>query len=413
MGSLQEFYAPRMEQVDTVILGAGAAGLFCAGSILQHAQDRSERIIVLDHARTPGEKIRISGGGRCNFTNLATGLDRFVSGNPRFAASALAGFSPADFVAMVDRAGIAWHEKTLGQLFCDGSARQIIDMLLHRMRGAELRMGTAVEKVEPAEQGFLVTSSGGPIVARRVVVATGGKSIPKMGATGIGYDIATRFGLVLVEPKAGLVPLTFAQQDLDLCRPLAGLSVAAEVSHGAGRRRNRFRDGLLFTHRGLSGPAILQISSFWQAGEEIAVDLVPEVNVAAGLRDIRGQGGRVAVASALSRWLPARLAEAIVAEMGLCGARLADQGNVALDGLGGRVNRWMLRPVGTEGWRTAEVTVGGVDTRALDSRTMQVKSVPGLYFIGEVVDVTGWLGGYNFQWAWASAHAAARAIADD
>ncbi len=411
MASAPEFYAPGMEQVDTVILGAGAAGLFCAGSILRQAGERAGRIVVLDHARAPGEKIRISGGGRCNFTNLATGLDRFVSGNPRFAASALAGFTPGDFVALVDRAGIAWHEKTLGQLFCDGSARQVIDMLLHRMRGAELRLGTAVAGVERAGDGFVVSTPGGPLAARRVVVATGGKSIPKMGATGIGYDIAARFGLALAEPRAGLVPLTFAQQDLDLCRPLAGLSVAAEVSHGAGRRRTRFRDGLLFTHRGLSGPAILQISSFWRPGEEIAVDLAPDADVAAALREIRGQGGRMAVASALTRWLPARLAEAIAAEAGLAGARLADQGNATLDRLGARVNRWALRPVGTEGWRTAEVTVGGVDTRALDSRSMQVKSVPGLYFIGEVVDVTGWLGGYNFQWAWASAHAAARAIA--
>ncbi|WP_149765453.1 BaiN/RdsA family NAD(P)/FAD-dependent oxidoreductase [Paracoccus thiocyanatus] len=400
-----------MEQVDTVILGAGAAGLFCAGSILQQAGQGASRVLVLDHARAPGEKIRISGGGRCNFTNLATGLDRFVSGNPRFAASALAGFSPADFVALVDDAGIAWHEKTLGQLFCDGSARQVIDMLLHRMRGAELRLGTAVAEVEPVDGGFVVATSRGQIAARRVVVATGGKSIPKMGATGIGYDIAARFGLALAEPRAGLVPLTFAQQDLDLCSPLAGLSVMAEVSHGAGRGRTRFRDGLLFTHRGLSGPAILQISSFWRPGEEIAIDLAPDADVAAGLRTLRGQGGRQGLAAALGRWLPARLAEAIASETGLAGARLADQGNAALDRVAARVNRWTLRPVGSEGWRTAEVTVGGVDTRGLESRTMQAKSVPGLYFVGEVVDVTGWLGGYNFQWAWASAHAAARAIA--
>jgi len=407
----QALYAPRMEQVDTVILGAGAAGLFCAGSILQQAGEGAGRVVVLDHARAPGEKIRISGGGRCNFTNLATALDRFVSGNPRFAASALAGFTPADFLAMVEASGIAWHEKTLGQLFCDDSARQIIDMLLYRMRGAELRLETAVQQVEPARQGFLVWTARGPLAARRVVVATGGKSIPKMGATGIGYEIAARFGLSLIEPRPGLVPLTFAQQDLDLCRPLAGLSVLAEVSHGSGRQRRLFRDGLLFTHRGLSGPAILQISSFWRPGEDITVDLAPDADIATGLREIRGQGGRLAVATALARWLPARLAEAVSAEVGLAGARLADQGNAALDRLAARINRWNLRPVGSEGWRTAEVTVGGVDTRALDSRTMQARSVPGLHFIGEVVDVTGWLGGYNFQWAWASGHAAARAIA--
>lgn len=399
-----------MEKVDTVILGAGAAGLFCAGSIL--AAGGQGRVLVLDHARKPGEKIRISGGGRCNFTNLATAPDRFLSQNPRFAASALAGFSAAEFVAMVDRAGIAWHEKTLGQLFCDGRAQQIIDMLLNRMRGAELRLQTTVEAVTPdADGGFTVQSSGGALRAQHVVVATGGKSIPKMGASGIGYDIARSFGLGLVAPRAGLVPLTFAEQELDRCRPLAGLSVTAEARHGRGKRPTRFRDGLLFTHRGLSGPAILQISSFWQPGDDIAVDLAPDTDIAAALRALRGESGRIAPATALARWLPGRLAEAIAADCGLQGARLADQGNAVLEGLGARVNRWQLRPVGSEGWRTAEVTVGGVDTAALDSRSMAARAVPGLYFIGEVVDVTGWLGGYNFQWAWASAHAAGRAIA--
>lgn len=399
-----------MEKVDTVILGAGAAGLFCAGSIL--AAGGQGRVLVLDHARKPGEKIRISGGGRCNFTNLATAPDRFLSQNPRFAASALAGFSAAEFVAMVDRAGIAWHEKTLGQLFCDGRAQQIIDMLLNRMRGAELRLQTTVEAVTPdADGGFTVQSSGGALRAQHVVVATGGKSIPKMGASGIGYDIARSFGLGLVAPRAGLVPLTFAEQELDRCRPLAGLSVTAEARHGRGKRPTRFRDGLLFTHRGLSGPAILQISSFWQPGDDIAVDLAPDTDIAAALRALRGESGRIAPATALARWLPGRLAEAIAADCGLQGARLADQGNAVLEGLGARVNRWQLRPVGSEGWRTAEVTVGGVDTAALNSRSMAARAVPGLYFIGEVVDVTGWLGGYNFQWAWASAHAAGRAIA--
>lgn len=399
-----------MEKVDTVILGAGAAGLFCAGSILE--QGGQGRVLVLDHARKPGEKIRISGGGRCNFTNLATAPDRFLSQNQRFAASALAGFGPGEFVALVDRAGIAWHEKTLGQLFCDGSARQIIDLLLHRMRGAELRLETAVEAVLRHDDGrFAVSTSAGPLSARNVVVATGGRSIPKMGASGIGYDIARSFGLPLSQPRAGLVPLTFAQQDLDRCRPLAGLSVGAEVSHGTGKRPTRFRDGLLFTHRGLSGPAILQISSFWRPGDEITVDLAPDIDIGTELRALRAESGRIAPATALSRWLPARLAEAVATDCGVHGARLADQGNAALTQLADRVNRWSLRPVGSEGWRTAEVTVGGVDTSALESRSMAVRAVPGLYFIGEVVDVTGWLGGYNFQWAWASAHAAGRAIA--
>ena len=399
-----------METIDTVILGAGAAGLFCAGSILSKGRAGCS-VLVLDHAATPGEKIRISGGWRCNFTNLASTPDRFLSQNPRFAASALAGFRPQDFVALVDQAGIAWHEKTLGQLFCDGSARQIIDMLLQRMRGAELRLNTAVASVVRRDDGFVVTSSAGEILARQVVVATGGRSIPKMGATGIGYEIARSFGLALVEPRAGLVPLTFAQQDLDLCRPLAGLSVTAEVRHKVDRRLAQFRDGLLFTHRGLSGPAILQISSFWQPGDEIAVDLAPGIDIAANLREARAQGGRVSVATALGRSLPARLAEAIATDCRLQGARLADQGNAVLQRVGARVNNWAVRPVGSEGWRTAEVTLGGIDTRELDSRSMVARSVPGLYFIGEVVDVTGWLGGYNFQWAWASAHAAGRAIA--
>jgi predicted Rossmann fold flavoprotein len=395
-------YWPLMDQVDVVILGAGAAGLFCAGD----AVGRGLSTVVIEHAARPGEKIRISGGGRCNFTNLATGRERFLSENARFCASALAGFTPQDFVDLVDRAGIAWHEKTLGQLFCDGKATQIIDLLLKRMQGAELRLGTAVTGVERQGEGFLVATSDGPIRARQVVVATGGKSIPKMGATGIGYDIARGFGLRLVETRPGLVPLTFAEQDLDLCRPLAGVSVEAGIAHGGGR----FRDALLFTHRGLSGPVILQISSFWRPGEAITVDLAPGQDVAAELKAARGQAGRVAVATALARLLPDRLAQAIAGEAGLTEARLADQPNAVLDRLAARVNRWSLRPVGSEGYRTAEVTLGGVDTRDLDAKTLQARAVPGLFFIGECVDVTGWLGGYNFQWAWASARAAGRAL---
>lgn len=409
MGSFCDGYATAMEQFDTIILGAGAAGLFCAGSLLAAAP--GHRVLVLDHARNPGEKIRISGGGRCNFTNLATNRDRFLSQNPRFCASALSGFSPEAFVAMVDSAGIAWHEKTLGQLFCDGSARQIIDMLLHRMRGATLRLETTIRTVERRAEEFVVATDRGAVAGRQIVIATGGRSIPKMGATGVGYDIATQFGLGIVAPRAGLVPLTFAQQDLDLCKPMSGLSLQAEVNHGSTRAATRFRDGLLFTHRGLSGPAILQISSFWQPGETISANLLPDRDVGAALREMRGQGGRIAVSTALSRLLPARLAEAISTELNLNEARLADQQNRRLDEIAARVNAWQLRPVGSEGWRTAEVTVGGVDTRDLEARSLQARVVPGLYFIGEVVDVTGWLGGYNFQWAWASAHAAARAIA--
>ncbi|MFN3278704.1 MAG: NAD(P)/FAD-dependent oxidoreductase [Paracoccus hibiscisoli] len=390
-----------MEHADLVILGAGAAGLFCAGSAL--AQGR--RVIVLDHATTPAEKIRISGGGRCNFTNLATAPDRFLSDNPRFAASALARYRPQAFVDLVGTAGIAWHEKTQGQLFCDGKATQITAMLLDRMAGAELRLETRIAGVERQGDRFVLETSGGAITAARVVVATGGKSIPKIGATGMAYDLARQFGLRLVETRPALVPLTFAEQDLALCRPLAGLSVEARIAHGGGA----FRDALLFTHRGLSGPVILQISSFWQAGETLTIDLSPDRDIAAALKAARAGAGRAQVATVLGQMLPDRLAQAIVAEAGLAQARLADQPNARLDALGARVNRWQVRPVGTEGYRTAEVTLGGVDTRDLDARTMQARQVPGLAFIGECVDVTGWLGGYNFQWAWASADAAGRA----
>lgn len=392
-----------MENWDVIVLGAGAAGLFAGGT----AAARGRRVLVVDHATAPGEKIRISGGGRCNFTNLATAPDRFLSQNPRFAASALARFSPRDFVALVDRAGIAWHEKTAGQLFCDGKATQIVDLLVDRLTeaGGALRLGTSIERVAREAEGFAVTTPGGTLRAASVIVATGGKSIPKMGATGLGYRLAQDFGLRLVETRPGLVPLTFAEQDLHLCRPLAGLSVPAVVRHG----RTAFADALLFTHRGVSGPAILQISSFWAPGQGIEVDLAPGTDIAAALVSQRGAAGRMAVATALSRHLPERLAQALCAELGLAQARLADQPNPVLARLGARVNRWALMPVGSEGYRTAEVTVGGVDTRDLDARTLAARAVPGLFFIGEVVDVTGWLGGYNFQWAWASGQAAGAA----
>lgn len=390
-----------MEHLDLVILGAGAAGLFCAGSALRQGR----RVAVLEHTAKPAEKVRISGGGRCNFTNLASEPDRFLSANPRFSASALTRFGPHDFIRLVDAAGIAWHEKSLGQLFCDGRATQITDLLLNRMRGAELRLSVGISGIERQGDRFLVSTTRGAMTASRLVVATGGKSIPKMGATGFSYDLAQQFGLRLVEPRPGLVPMTFADQDLRLCKPLAGVSVEAQISHGGGS----FRDALLFTHRGLSGPIILQISSFWIPGEVVRIDLAPGRDVAAELKQLRGQGGRIAVATALARLLPERLAQAIAAETGLAEARLADQTNVTLDGLARRVSCWQVRPVGTEGYRTAEVTLGGIDTRDLDARTLQARRLPGLHFIGECVDVTGWLGGYNFQWAWASADAAGRA----
>ncbi|WP_449042544.1 NAD(P)/FAD-dependent oxidoreductase [Paracoccus sp. (in: a-proteobacteria)] len=397
-----------MERADVVILGAGGAGLFCAGSLA----GRGLRVVVLDHARAPGEKIRISGGGRCNFTNLGTTHETFLSQVPRFCASALAGFRPEDFVALVDRAGIAWHEKTQGQLFCDGRATQIVQMLVDRMGGADLRLGVAVTAVTPGAEGLRVDTSEGPLLAAHVVVATGGKSIPRMGATGIGYDIARATGHRVTDTRPGLVPLTFAEQDLGLSAPLSGIGIEARAAlpKAAGRRAIAFQDRLLFTHRGLSGPVILQISSYWQPGEPLALDLAPGHDIAALLKQARAEGGRAQTATLLARLLPDRLAAAIVAELGMTGAPLAAQSDARLEALARRIHDWRIRPVGTEGYRTAEVTVGGVDCRDLDARSLRSRHVPGLYFVGEVMDVTGWLGGYNFQWAWASGHAAAQAI---
>lgn len=385
-------------KTDVLVLGAGAAGMMCA----IEAARRGRRVTVIDHARAAGEKIRISGGGRCNFTNRTVSAERFLSANPRFALSALRRFTPQDFIARVDQAGISWHEKTLGQLFCDGSARQIVDMLLGDMAkaGVTLRLGRAVRSLT-RDGGFTVTTDEGDIRADSLVVATGGKSIPKMGATGLGYQIADQFGLPLRPTRPGLVPLTFSEQELADWRPLAGLSVTARVSH----EKTGFTEGLLFTHRGLSGPSILQISSYWREGDTILIDLAYGQDVLSGLKAARGAAGRHSLIRALSRSLPEKLAATLVARSGLTG-NLADQPNDALARLAALAQVWQVRPVGSEGYRTAEVTLGGVDTEALDGRTMQAKAVPGLYFVGEVVDVTGWLGGYNFQWAWSSGWAA-------
>ena len=392
-----------MESTDVVILGAGAAGLMAA----IEAGRRGRRVIVLDHARAPGEKIRISGGGRCNFTNRAltrqNAMQRFLSANPRFALSALSRYTPDDFIARIDAAGIAWHEKHLGQLFCDGKATQVVDLLLRDLRaaGGELRLQVSIEGVSRTPHGFSVATSAGPILAHSVIVATGGKSIPKMGATGIGYQIARDFGLGLIETRPALVPLTFAEQDLARSAPLSGIALEARVAHG----KIGFDEALLFTHRGLSGPAILQISSYWREGDTIEVDLMPGRDIAADLADQRASAGKQALHNALARHMPDKLAQYVVTDTGLTG-RLADQPNTALAKIAERVHRWQVRPVGSEGYRTAEVTLGGVDTTELDAKTLQARAVEGLYFIGEVVDVTGWLGGYNFQWAWASGWAA-------
>ncbi|WP_323036831.1 NAD(P)/FAD-dependent oxidoreductase [Pararhodobacter sp.] len=381
---------------DVIVLGAGAAG-FMAGI---EAARRGRRVLILDHAKFPGEKIRISGGGRCNFTNLHIAPERFLSQNPRFALSSLRRFTQHDFIARINAAGIAWHEKTLGQLFCDGSARQVVDMLVRDFAraGGELRLGVSVNSVAP---GFRVDTSDGVFSAASVVVATGGKSIPKMGATGFGYGVAQAFGLRLVETRPGLVPLTFTDTQLDWMKPLAGIAVQARV--GLAGAKISFDEGLLFTHRGLSGPSVLQISSYWQAGQAIVVDLAQGRDIAAEAMAARRIAGGRDLVNALD--LPDKLARNVVERAGLSG-RLADQSTKALASLSDAVHLWTLVPAGTEGYRTAEVTLGGVDTRDLDAKTMQARAVPGLYFVGEVVDVTGWLGGYNFQWAWSSGWAA-------
>ncbi|MFN3644466.1 MAG: NAD(P)/FAD-dependent oxidoreductase [Gemmobacter sp.] len=390
-----------MERVDVLVLGAGAAGLF-AGI---EAARRGRRVLVVDHAQRPGEKIRISGGGRCNFTNLAAAPDRFLSANPRFAASALARYTPQDFVVRMNGWGIAWHEKTLGQLFCDGPATQVVDALLRDLgqAGGRLWTGCAVGPVV-RDGAFRVETARGAVAAAALVVATGGLSIPKMGATGLGYALARQFRLRLVETRPGLVPLTFGDGLRAAMAALAGLAVPARVSAG----RAGFEDGLLFTHRGLSGPSILQVSSHWAPGAAIRVDFLPGRDAAAVLADLRRQAGGKAAGKALAALAPERLARA-VADWAEAPGRLADLDAAALARLAGVLGNWTLRPTGSEGYRTAEVTCGGVDTRDLDARTMAARAVPGLHFVGEVVDVTGWLGGYNFQWAWASGWAAGQA----
>ena len=392
-----------MEETDVIVLGAGAAGMMCA----LEAGRRGRRVVLIDHAASAGEKIRISGGGRCNFTNLGIAPDRFLSQNQRFALSALKRFTQWDFIARLDAAGIAWHEKTLGQLFCDGSARQVVDLFLREMAAAGVDLRTATPITGIRHDGrFVVETGQGAIAAQSLVVATGGKSIPKMGATGMGYQIASQFGLRLVETRPGLVPLTFATQDLGWIASLAGIAVPmTRIACGPAA----FDEALLFTHRGLSGPAILQISSYWREGDSVKIDLFPGRDVASELRDLRSSMTRSAPRTALARLLPERLARHIEEIAGLDGV-MATQSNATLDRLAGLLHGWQVTPVGSEGYRTAEVTLGGVDTDDLDARTLQARKVPGLYFVGEVVDVTGWLGGYNFQWAWSSGWAAGQVV---
>jgi predicted Rossmann fold flavoprotein len=397
-----------MHTFDAVVIGAGAAGLFCAGI----AGQRGLRVLLVDHAEKLAEKIRISGGGRSNFTNRDAGPAHFLSANPHFCRSALARYTAQDFIALVQRHRIAFHEKHKGQLFCDRSSDDLIAMLLRECEagGVTRWQPCAVRGLRQAGGGFELDTDRGAVACASVVVATGGLSIPKIGATDFGYRIARQFGHRIVETRPALVPLTFDPAGWAPFVALAGLSLPARVDTGSGPGRGEFLEDLLFTHRGLSGPAILQISSFWQPGTPIRLDLAPATDLAAALLTAKATSRRQ-LGNELAEVLPRRLAEAWLAgRPALAGCAMPELRDRDLQELAGELQRWTLTPSGTEGYRKAEVTAGGVDTRELSSRTMESRRTPGLYFIGEVVDVTGWLGGYNFQWAWASAHACAQAL---
>ena len=385
---------------DAIIIGAGAAGMFCAAL----AGQRGRRILLIDHSPEPGRKILISGGGRCNFTNIRATAENYLSANPHFAKSALSRFTPADFIALVDRYGIAWHEKTLGQLFCDGSSKQVVAMLLDECAAGavDTAFGQAAV-VEHRDGSFHVSLGTDTAEARSLVLASGGLSIPKLGATSFAYDVARRFGLKIVEPRPALVPLTLSGEQA-LFKTLSGVSSDVVARAGKGS----FREAALFTHRGLSGPAILQVSSYWRHGGTVTVDFLPDLP-AGWLRSAKRQDPRITLRTLLRRSLPDRLAETLSDQLGLRG----DLGNIAdrsLDAAERRLSDWQFTPNGSEGFAKAEVTIGGISTADLSSQTMESKRVPGLFTIGEAVDVTGWLGGYNFQWAWASAYAAAQAL---
>lgn len=389
------------EPYDAIILGAGAAGLMCAAV----AGQRGRRVLLIDHADAPGKKILISGGGRCNFTNIDTAADRFQSANPRFARSALARYTPAQFIALVEQHGIAWHQKTLGQLFCDGSARQIVNMLVEEcdVSSVTIALGHPIAAVEHADARFQIAFGQRTASAPALVIATGGPSIPKMGATGFAYDLARRFRLKVVEPRPALVPLTLGADEL-LFRTLSGVSAPVIARTG----KTGFREAALFTHRGLSGPAILQISTYWRHGEAITVDFLPD-HEASWLRAAKRSAPRTTIAKLLARTLPERLAKTLAERIALPGD-LANIADAKLAFAEQTLARWRFTPNGTEGFAKAEVTAGGISTDELSSTTMEARKLHGLYVIGEAIDVTGWLGGHNFQWAWASGWAAAQAL---
>ena len=389
---------------DVLILGAGAAGLMCAMTAGQHGH----AVVILDHANKPAEKIRISGGGRCNFTNIHSSPAHFISSNPHFCISALKSYTPQDVIKLVESHHIPYHTKTLGQLFCDHSATDIITMLLAECSkaGVQLHLQTPIEQVSKTETGFLVTTSQGHYTARSLVVATGGLSIPKMGATGVGYRIAEQFSIPIVPTRAGLVPFTLDGSWLEIASSLSGVAVPEVI---AAFGKTRFREAMLFTHRGLSGPAILQLSSYWQEGKSITLDLLPDTNVLEHLKASKIAHPKQDIATALSHLLPKRLAHALH-EVSQVAGTLADLSHAKLYHIAAMANALTLTPNGTEGYRTAEVTLGGIDTTHLSSKNMEAKAVRGLHFIGEVVDVTGHLGGHNFQWAWSSGVAAGKHI---
>lgn len=388
---------------DVIIIGAGAAGLMCA----IEAGKRGRKVWLIDHSKKLAEKIRISGGGRCNFTNVHARPETFLSGNKHFCKSALSQYTQHDFIELVKSHGIAYHEKKLGQLFCDGSSQQIIDMLVKECDQAnvEISMGTDILSVNSISDGYEINTSKGVQQCTSLVIATGGLSIPKIGATKFGYDVARQFGIDVLETYPALVPFTFQTHILERCKTLSGLSVDATVSCG----NMSFNEGLLFTHRGLSGPSILQISSYWREGDEIIVDLAPETNMAQLFKARKQSQPKQDIHTALSHILPNRLADIICDTENIKG-RLADLPDKKIEILSRAVNEWRIKPAGTEGYRTAEVTLHGVDTNELSSKTMEAKKQPGLYFIGEVVDVTGHLGGFNFQWAWSSGYAAGQYV---
>ncbi|MFM5886383.1 MAG: NAD(P)/FAD-dependent oxidoreductase [Novosphingobium sp.] len=386
---------------DAIVIGAGAAGMMAAAQ----AGQRGKRVLLVDHNVEPGRKILISGGGRCNFTNLHTAPERFLSYNPHFAKSALSRYTPRDFLDLIETHGIAWHEKTLGQLFCDGSARQVVDLLLEECAKGQVRLalGDPVSAIDHGDGQFRVSVKGAVHTAPALVLATGGPSIPKLGATTFAYDTARRFGLAVVQPRPALVPLTLGGDEA-LFRELSGVSTEVEVRWN----RARFREAALFTHRGLSGPAMLQISSYWQHRTPIHVDFLPDM-AEGWLLEAKRQGPRQSLRRTVAERLPERLADALLERVAIAGEMVALT-DKALRGLEAALRDWAFTPDGTEGFAKAEVTAGGIATAGLSSQTMEARKVPGLYAIGEAVDVTGWLGGYNFQWAWASGAAAGRAI---